>query len=346
MVACERCGFVYASHLPEVAAFDAYYTHMNKYEDETEQPEAFTGNHDRIVQAVVSLVPDKTAAIVDVGCARSETLRLLKRAGYTDLTGIDPSRRCVEYLQKHGIQSMQATLNTVNNSRQYDVGLFLAVLEHIPGLNGALTILSRLIKPDGWLFINVPDITRPAARELPYQEFSREHINYFTPTSLTNLLLSHCWSCRFIGTSGEDCLCGFQRGGVEVVKKDEVGKAAIMRYLTMSAQYEAEIYANLSRYRETPVIIWGLGTFAQRLLTQNILTRVVALTDSNVKYHGKKFDQVPVVAPTELFAIAAPIIIATSRRYVGAITQTIRKELQLNNEIITLHRDYNFIYEG
>jgi len=141
VVSCGKCNFVYASNISEQAAFDEYYINANKYEHEIEQSDTIIGRYEHIIQEIVHFEHDKTAPIVDIGCARSEILRSLQNLGYSNLTGIDPSVKNIEYLKNKGINGIHATVKTVDTSKQYKIVLFLAVLEHIQDLHQTLDTL-------------------------------------------------------------------------------------------------------------------------------------------------------------------------------------------------------------
>lgn len=343
VVACGKCNFVYASNIPEQAAFDEYYINANKYEHEIEQPDTITGKYEHIVQEIVRFEQDKTATIVDIGCARSETLRSLRNLGFSNLTGIDPSIKNVEYLKKKGINGIHATIKTVDTSKQFKIVLFLAVLEHIQDLHQALNTLNAITAGNGLLIISVPDMGFPVEGEFPYQEFSREHINYFTEVSLSNLMIKHGFHSVLIKKERGE-LVGFFRKESKIVQKDTNGERKIRCYIDKSKKYEDAIYANLRQYSNTPVIIWGLGTFTQRLLVKNVFKKIVVMVDSNSQYAGKKYNNINIITPVELKNYKEPVILAVSDRYVEAITHTIKDELNLENEIIKIYNEYSFDY--
>jgi len=335
VVSCKQCGFVYASDIPEQAVFDEYYINANKYEHDIEQPDIISGKYERIVQEITHSVTDKTTSIVDVGCARSEILRSLRNFGFSNLTGIDPSVKNVEYLKSKGINGIHATINTLDTSKQYEIVLFLAVLEHIQDLRRTLDILYAITARNGMIIILVPDMTAPASGEFPFQEFSREHINYFTEVSLSNLMMKYGFYRVFFKKERGD-LIGFFRKASESVQKDTNGEQSVQRYIDSSKKYERAIYANLRRYSDTPIVVWGLGTFTQRLLVKNILKNIVVMVDSNPRYSGKKYNNIDIIPPRELEKYAEPILLAVSPRYVDAITHTIKNDMKLQNEIISL----------
>jgi 2-polyprenyl-3-methyl-5-hydroxy-6-metoxy-1,4-benzoquinol methylase len=339
VVSCKKCSFVYASNIPEQAAFDEYYINVNKYEHEIEQPDIITGKYEHIVQEIVHFAHDKTASVVDVGCARSETLRSLRNLGFSNLTGIDPSVKNVEYLKNKGINGIHATIKTVDTSKQYEIVLFLAVLEHIQDLHQTLNTLYAITAVNGMLIITVPDMTIPAEGEFPYQEFSREHINYFTEVSLSNLMIKHGFNTIFF-KKGRGELIGFFRKDSKSIQKDIDGEHRIQNYINQSKKYEEEIYANLTRYSNTPVIVWGLGTFTQRLLVKNVLKKIVVMVDSNPQYSGKIFNDINIIPPNELKKHKEPVLLAISNRYVDAVVHTIKNEMKLENEIIKVYNDF------
>jgi len=343
VVSCKQCGFVYASNIPDQEEFNAYYINANKYELEIEQPDVITGKYEHIVQEIIRLNIDKTVSIVDIGCARSDILRSLKNMGFSNLTGIDPSVKNIEYLKGKGINGIHGFIKTIDTTKQYGIVLFLAVLEHIQDLQQTLNTLYNVTEVNGILIITVPDMTAAASCELPYQEFSREHINYFTEVSLSNIMMKYGFSTIiFLKRHGE--LIGFFRKQLKNIQKDSNGEHRIQHYIEQSKKYEDEIYANLLPYSDVPIIVWGLGTFTQRLLVKNVLKKVAALVDSNPQYSGKTYKDIKVISPNELKEYKEPILLAVSFRYIDAITHTIKNEMKLENEIIKLHADYTFEY--
>jgi len=343
VVVCCKCSFIYASNIPEQVAFDEYYINANKYEHEIEQSDTITGKYKHIIQEIVHFEHDKTVPIVDIGCARSEILRSLRNLGFSDLTGIDPSLKNVEYLKTKGINGIHATIKTIDTSKQYKVVLFLAVLEHIQDLHQTLDTLYSITATNGMVIISVPDMNVPASGEFPYQEFSREHINYFTEISLSNLMIKHGFHLVYsIKERGE--LVDFFRKESNFVQKDTNGELRIHNYIKQSKKYEDAIFMNLLQYSDTPVIIWGLGTFTQRLLVKNVLKNITVMVDSNPQYVGKKYKDIDIISPSELKKYKEPVLLAISNRYVEAVVHTIKDEMKLENEIIRVFSDNSFEY--
>ena len=87
-----------------------------------------------------------------------------------------------------------------SSAASFDAVMMVGVLEHLVDLDGALAHVRTLVSPGGRLFVEVPDATAFADwPNAPYQDFSTEHLNFFSPTSLTNLMRRHGFSRVFAG---------------------------------------------------------------------------------------------------------------------------------------------------
>jgi hypothetical protein len=227
------------------------------------------------------------------------------------------------------------------------------VLEHVCDLRCTLDRVRGLLMPGGTLFLEVPDATAFAdSPDAPFQEFSIEHINYFSPASLTNLLAS----CGFLriqceqtpvevtpGRKSTILRAAFRLrsdGDHEKVVRDVETEPRLRAYIEQSLAVERRIHevtAGLADRGES-VIVWGVGTHTQRLLATSRLADapISAFVDSNPRYQGQVLRGVPVVAPSELLGRPDPILVS-SRVCQSAIVHQIRETLLLPNEVITLY---------
>src|SRR6185437_13362386 len=87
------------------------------------------------------------------------------------------------------VPGVVATILTMPAGEPYDALITTGVFEHIRDLEAAINEVRRLIRPGGRVYLEVPDASRyKPQQDAPYQEFSVEHINYFSLTSLRNLM--------------------------------------------------------------------------------------------------------------------------------------------------------------
>jgi hypothetical protein len=218
------------------------------------------------------------------------------------------------------------------------------VLEHIRELNNTINKLYNIINDNGSIIIDVPDMAQCSPQELPFQEFSTEHINYFTIGSLSNIMSMHGLVCVKYKSNKATLTGVFKKGSVDDIKFDFDGCRFIEKYIEKSISYEQEIYRHIEKYKNVALILWGCGTFMQRLLSYNILQNIVVCVDSNKNFRGNLINGIKIISPDELKAYNQPILITTSLRYIDDIVDTIRNKLELNNEILKLHSTYKFEY--
>ena len=69
-----------------------------------------------------------------------------------------------------------------------------SVIEHIRDLTGYLEHIQAFLKPEGYFLVDAPAVEGMPQRLFPVPNyFNHEHINYFSKTSLDNLLGAPGW---------------------------------------------------------------------------------------------------------------------------------------------------------
>jgi hypothetical protein len=225
-----------------------------------------------------------------------------------------------------------------------------AVLEHIPEVHRFVEYVKQWLTLDGMLVLEVPDAENFAkAFNAPYQEFSIEHINFFSAPAADNLLGVHGFSR--IAVQHELCDAGsnltgpvltmmFRRGApTRPPVRELVTESGVRAYLQTCrdrVNFERGVIDKLIE-TQTPILVWGVGTLCQRLLPSTRLkeANICAFVDSNPHYQGSNLVGRPVLAPAGLPGRAEPILIL-SWGFFDEIRLQIREELQLNNEIIRI----------
>lgn len=138
------------------------------------------------------LPENKSTEILDIGCGLCDLLFQLKNLGYHNLKGIDISKEAFEIGNKNGldveiIKSIEEY--ACNESKKYDFIILSHVLEHIDKNNiiPTLTIIKeKLLKPNGNLFIRVPNAQSNTGCYWAYEDFT--HYTLFTTGSLNYVL--------------------------------------------------------------------------------------------------------------------------------------------------------------
>ena len=354
VVACRSCGAVFSDHLPPVERFAEYYSSASKYEFSHRGGEQHQEEIIRVEGLAKWLASQLSLdlPILDVGCATGELLLKLRKEGFRDITGLDPSYECVERARSlHGLTMIEGVLGSKkSDQRSYGAVILSAVLEHIPATDLFIQDLIQWTNPTGYVVVEVPDLEYfDQSKNAPYQEMSVEHVNFFTGLSLKNLMSRH----GFKAVAERHFMCPAAPGGLTGAvltilfqKSDKImklvhegtSKSAMESYLRQCRQIVDSEEASIMELVESqdPVIVWGTGTLCQRLLAQGKLGKanITYFVDSNLHYQGKQLAGMPIISPQDIRSQDA--ILITSWSFQDEITKTIRKNLGLMNRIVTL----------
>ena len=193
-VACASCGFCFAHDVPPQTEFDRYYAAASKYDNAGDIPEYDRLRFAAIARDIAAHLPDRHARILDLGCATGGLLVALAELGYDRLNGREPSpSAAASARERFGLDVRDGSLFGDDEPRApFDVVILIGVLEHLVDVPEALRRIAELLVPGGVAVIDVPD-AKEFSRfpEAPFQQFSVEHVGYYSEASMTNLLGAH-----------------------------------------------------------------------------------------------------------------------------------------------------------
>lgn len=352
VVGCGACGMVFADGIPGQAAFDHYYQACSRYEDPTRMGLPGPVDQARFAAIAGELAGrvDRGAAIAEMGSATGGLLAELARRGFHRLLGVDPSPQCALAARTHhGLRVATGTVFDPLPEAPHEVLIAVGVVEHIRDLDRAVANLAGALGPRGLLYLEVPDLGGfHLTNEAPFQEFSTEHINFFTRASLCNLMgrqgfrpeFGHVVERVHSGGSTMQVLAwAFRKGFAPAAPRpDPAGPEAARRYRDQCAalaEGEREGMRRLARDGR-PLAVWGAGTVACRLMATTALGEapVAAFVDSNPHLQGHRLAGIPIQPPAWLRGFPGPVLIA-SRGYAAEIERTLRDELGLSNPLLT-----------
>ena len=357
LVICDDCGAAFADQIPAQPVFDAYYHALSKYDLEYRGGKGSDYDDQRfreIAATVSQRVPRKQARILEIGCATGRLLALLKELGYENVQGVDPSPGCARAAAElYGVGVRTGSLFDIPDPEvPFDVVILVGVMEHIRDLDAAVTRLRQLLSSRGLLYVAVPDAANFARQKAaPFQEFSPEHINFFSSTSLANLLQRRGFlrigEGSFFLEQSRGTFCSsiygvFEKTGEppQPVVPDEESERGLTEYLRESEAAEAAVGVQLARLASSgrPILVWGTGAHTQRLLAEGGLAAVniTAFVDSNPKYSGRRLHGIPILPPAALARTTEPILISSYAAQ-HDIARQIREDLKLGNDLILLY---------
>jgi SAM-dependent methyltransferase len=332
VVGCLACGTCFASGLPDEERFSEYYGQSSKYDLSAEGAEVSSFDVERYraeAEFISTNVTDRDGPILDIGTATGELLVALRDLGFTTLCGVEPSPEAARRARDD--YGLDVRTGDAGAAGMWDHGFavicFVAVLEHLVDPVPALRDLTGLLRPDGALYLLVPDAARfDDHLHAPFQEFSVEHINYFTPVSFRNLLAAAGFEVFAERRSVVEVSHDASGPAIEVLCRrttrpagrsdDRAGVESVRSYIRASTAKEAAIQGKIGEIADSrrPIYVWGTGTNALHLLAVSRLgeCNIVAFIDSNPHYSGHTLAGRTVVSPGQIDAVDAPILVASA----------------------------------
>ena len=362
VVSCINCGFAFADKLPTQEIFDQYYREMSKYEFHDTGGKESEYDADRfrdLLETILPFIPDRSTRIIDIGCATGKLLSLFTDKGYSATVGLDPSPGCATAAEKlYGIKVLVGPFSKLAEIREtFDCIILAGVLEHVLDIRDVLMLLLDHLSDSGIICVQVPDASRFSNwPDAPFQQFSTEHINFFSSLSLRNLLES-------LGAYEEKSVEGTHPQSATTIMpvvtsvfrknsknehphvQDTATEEKLREYIRQSIQTENSIRDVICILvaNQTPLVVWGAGTHTLHLLesTQLCQANIRAFVDSNSAYQGKTIHGVPILSPDALRTMTETVLIS-SRVFQLDIVSKIRDELKLPNSVVTLYEMSHF----
>lgn len=362
VVVCHACGFGFADGIPPQEVFDTYYRDMSKYENhqrDGEESPADLSRFEGYAAEIKRHLPSRSARILELGSATGKLLYLLKEAGYPDPVGLDPSPACSEAAGRlYGVQVLTGVLaDLASLGESFDFIIGMEILEHVRELSQSLKIIRDRLEPGGLLYVDVPDATRFADfPDSPFQQFSTEHINFFSRESLANLLQASGFETVHLADDLQDqsdttkmpVVTGLFRKVDRSPPRptpDERTRPTLEAYISNSRGVDEHLHKTILDLVVSgePIIVWGVGTHTQRLLATSRLpdARIVAFVDSNQRYRGKALNGRPIHGPDDIRGLPHRILVS-SRVFQREIARQIREGHGFSHELILLYQDCDF----
>jgi 2-polyprenyl-3-methyl-5-hydroxy-6-metoxy-1,4-benzoquinol methylase len=189
MVRCRRCGLQYLN--PRLKS-DLILTGYSQGTDEAfvSQNEARERTFYKSLDLIEKRRPDK-GKLLDVGTAGGAFLGVANQRGWM-VSGCEPNRWMAEWGSDHyGINIQSGTIFDMDlPSDDFDVVTLWDVLEHTPDPKSVLKECRRILKNDGLLVVNYPDIQSIVARLMgrKWVFLLSVHLYYFTPVTIRKML--------------------------------------------------------------------------------------------------------------------------------------------------------------
>lgn len=300
---CKNCGLVYIYPRPSADALRKYYTSMpvsqvsNRVLNDYKKPE-----YERTVNFVLENTGVDIGRIIDVGAASGYLLYHFGSRTNAHLIGIESSEECCDFAKEaYNIAMIQGQLEDIDLT-EYDLAesadlvLCCHTLEHVINPERFLHKLSLMVKPTGFLYIEVPS-TRILAT-FHGARYGRNihhlHLNHF----LASNLFAACEKLRLypvivlddIGTNYPSLKALFiKQSPAERGKNLFLQQVALLEDMYKQAK---DIIGAVLNASDKKIVLWGAGMDLFYVLRENpetLSSNQVILVDRNLHKQGKDF---------------------------------------------------------
>ena len=202
IVRCSRCGHMQVAEFPPTQTLDEGYGEVSEavYLDEEGGQRATAARALDMIERHVA----RPGAICDLGCWVGFLPAEAERRGWS-ARGVEPSDFAARFARERlGLDVQTGTLETAALPREaFDCVVMGDVIEHLPDPGRALARISGLLRPGGILYLALPDAGSLVARRLGVRWWSvlPTHVQYFTRTSLSRLLVRHGFVVEWMATA-------------------------------------------------------------------------------------------------------------------------------------------------
>jgi ubiquinone/menaquinone biosynthesis C-methylase UbiE len=196
VVRCQACDFLYTRPLPTVEELQALYS--SEFYGENKKASLLSWDSLRLLlhQSVLrhrrkALLNRAPGRVLDVGCGDGDFVAHLKPRGW-EVHGVEFSDAGCRLARSKGVQTYQGELADAKfPDGHFDVVTIWHVMEHLPDPLAEVREVNRILRDDGLLVIEVPNIASPTfkiCRERWWLLDIPRHLQHYTPASLEKLV--------------------------------------------------------------------------------------------------------------------------------------------------------------
>jgi SAM-dependent methyltransferase len=235
----------------------------------------------------------------EIGANDGLFLSELRAAGVATVAGIEPNPVSGARARERGLAIYEgmASVETANRMTAehgaFDLVVSRQVLEHVPGVETYFATARALLREDGYLFIDVPDM-EPSAALGDCSTLWEEHVTYFTRTTLEALLRAHGFepiAVRTYDFSGGALAVLSRRVATRVAPSpaNPAGVELARHFAVRARDYEARLTAAIGRARAKGIatVVYGAGVRACTLTNALQLEGLAWAIDDQAERQGK-----------------------------------------------------------
>ena len=191
LVRCRGCALVFVNPIPDPERHRRAVGDSLVYTNDQLAKRPFFERRAHELLETIERLRGAPGRLLDVGCGIGTEVRIARDRGWR-ATGIELAEGSLRIAREQGLEVLGEPLGQAALApASFDVVTVNHALEHIPSVRPMLGEVRRVLRPDGLLFVSVPNLAAWQHRTRLDRlglAFSDDHYLFFTPATLRRLL--------------------------------------------------------------------------------------------------------------------------------------------------------------
>lgn len=342
---CDSCGLLYTDTEATQQDFLSYYINnavAPKYYDMFGKKD--TDEYYQHLLDLISPYINSRSKILDVAGSWGEFGVFLKNNGFKDVMVLDPNETCIEGAKEKELAVFLSDSTDMSkiSDNSMDMIILNHTMEHILDIKSTMNEIERILKGDGYIFIELPDVEGYSEEDTaPFNFLTYEHVVHMSMNDLENLCSIYGYEMLEKGhyykkvSNYPSIYAILKKGQVHKVRFSDKSEECMKQYIEKSRDVLEKFLKPLRESGEE-LILWGIGASTTILLEAFEGCNVKALIDRNPSRQGLGF-----VLNSKNYFVASPdtvgdgTIVILSIPYYDSIARQI-SEMGIKNKIVSL----------
>ncbi len=208
-VCCDGCGFIFVNPRPSSMDMINYYANSKAsafFQSNIIAPTELK-RIELIVKPRLAYIEEKyptKGKWLDIGCSSAMLLAEAKNVGW-EVLGIDFEKKAIESAGRRGVMVLDQPIESLGIKCEFNLITLFEVLEHLSNPRETLEACYAATTTGGSIVITVPNIEGFEFEALGVSHTNicpPSHLNYFSPATLTRLLIEVGYEITDIDTPG------------------------------------------------------------------------------------------------------------------------------------------------
>lgn len=200
IIECSNCKIAFTYPIPNLPDYVNMDFHSGENKESADKLIFIENLHpdwQRLIRLQTKMIirrNDWDIKILEIGCGEGILLDELRKAGFQNIEGIEPSKTAFQRAQRKGLKISNGYFDNTRIERCYDLVIMSHVFEHIEDPKSFVEKVKSVLKPGGSIMLTQTNFKALMPRYLKenwYAWVPDQHYWHFTPSGLEKMFRQH-----------------------------------------------------------------------------------------------------------------------------------------------------------